>query len=361
MSSTATRTGLGAAVTPGFLVAVGLLGAVTALADVVISLQFVGGSPAGGFLEFLLLAVPAVGLTYAGYWLHVGDFEPVAVWRIGAFAVAGAALGGLATGALLADAGGPYQSQTVFVLFVAASTEGSLLGVLTGTFAAIARRSRRAGSTADRLETLHSLLRHDLRNRLTIVGGHLDFVAEAGAPADSVATIRTQLEAIDTMLTETAVAVSALRDQGPPEPSDLVAVVGRQVEYLERSYDGVTVTTDLPETAWVAAGELLGAVVDNLLQNAVAHHDGDAPSIAVRVAVEGDRVRLEVADDGPGIPASRRDAAFEPGVGDGTGLGLYLVDAIVDRYGGTVELRSNEPRGTVAVVALPRASPDQVA
>lgn len=73
------------------------------------------------------------------------------------------------------------------------------------------------------------------------------------------------------------------------------------------------------------------------------------------VSVDGDHVRLAVADDGPGIPAGRHDELLDAGVGEGTGMGLYLVKTIVERAGGEIEIGDNEPRGTVVTVTLPRA------
>jgi signal transduction histidine kinase len=74
--------------------------------------------------------------------------------------------------------------------------------------------------------------------------------------------------------------------------------------------------------------------------------------------LEGDGVVVEVADDGPGIPTSVREALFQEGArgpeSAGTGLGLYLVHTLVTRYGGTVSAHDNQPRGTVVRVELPR-------
>lgn len=352
-----TRGSIGEAATPSYLVGVGLVAAVTALFEILTETRFVGSTPAGGYLEFLMLAVPAVGLVYAGFWLHVGDFEPEAVWRIGALAVGGTLAATVITAALLRFGPVPaLEPAATLVLFVGTGTEGSLLGVLAGTFAVTEGRFRRERAVADELETLQALVRHDVRNRLTIVGGHLTLATEAAdVPSEAVATIEAQLEAIESLLADTEAATRALRAEAATERVDLAAVVREQVALLEESYEHVSVTTDLPEAAPVAGDELLASMVDNLVSNAVHHHDGPTPEVSVAVSVEGDQVRLAVADDGPGVPAGRRAELFDPGVGEGTGMGLYLVETIVDRCGGEIGLRDNEPRGTVVTVTLPRA------
>lgn len=342
--------------TPSFLTGAGLVAAATAAYTVLTQTRLVEGAPVGGLVEFLLLAVPAVGLLAAGYWLRAGGFDAEDVRRIGRFSLGGTLIAAAVTvGALAASMPG-LDAGSTFVLLVGTSTEGSLLGVLVGTFVVTGGLFRRERAAAAEFETLHALLRHDIRNRLTLIGGHLTLLAEStDVPEEHVSAIEAQVDAIDRLLDDTDVAAEALRGRPALEPVDLVAVVRNQLALLRESYDGVAVTTELPDAAWVTADDLLASVVDNLLTNAVSHHDRPDPELAVSVAVEGDRVRLAIADDGPGIPPERREEVFEAGVGDGTGMGLYLVETVVERYGGAVALDGNEPRGAVTSVTLPRA------
>ena len=348
---------MGEALTPAFLVGAGLVAAVTAVAQLALEARVVGTTPLDGYVEFLLLAVPAVGLVYAGYWLHAAEFEPEAVWRIGGFAVAGALLAAaLTTALLLAGSLTPLGPAGAVVLFVTTATEGSLLGVLAGTFAATDWRFRRERAVADELEMLHELVRHDARNRLTILGGHLTRLAEAAdGPRDSVAVMEAQLDAIEGLLADTGDAARALRLEADPGSVDLAAVVRQQASLVRESYPGVSIDLDLPETQLVRGGDLLASAVDNLLANAVQHHDRSDPHLEVTASRVGDAVELRIADDGPGLPADRRDRAFEAGVGEGTGMGLYLVRTVVEGYGGTVRIGENEPRGTVVTLRLPAA------
>lgn len=104
-------------------------------------------------------------------------------------------------------------------------------------------------------------------------------------------------------------------------------------------------------------------IVRNLLDNAVKYATG-APQVEVRAeAVRGDRVVLQIADNGPGIPAKLRRKIFGRFVRlgnelersrQGTGLGLYIVRTLVKRMQGVVTARDRGDRpGTVFVVELP--------
>ncbi|WP_419186540.1 sensor histidine kinase [Mycolicibacterium peregrinum] len=104
----------------------------------------------------------------------------------------------------------------------------------------------------------------------------------------------------------------------------------------------------------------------NLADNAARHANSE---VTIVVGAHGDSALVQVIDDGPGIPASQRDKAFERFVrldsdrsrsGGGTGLGLAIVAEIVAAHDGTVSIGSQEAStGTVVTVQLPLAnSPD---
>jgi len=107
----------------------------------------------------------------------------------------------------------------------------------------------------------------------------------------------------------------------------------------------------------------LQQVLLNLLQNAqqAMEESGKGNTIGVRTAIGGPgQVRLEVWDDGPGIPEALQTQIFDPffttkPVGQGTGLGLAIVNGFVQQHGGTVSVHSSMEEGTRFVVELPAA------
>jgi len=103
-------------------------------------------------------------------------------------------------------------------------------------------------------------------------------------------------------------------------------------------------------------GAELNQIWSNLVDNAL---DAVAPGgrVAIVARREGNRVVVEVEDDGPGIPADIRERIFEPffstkDVGKGVGLGLDLVRRTLERHDGEIELESR-PGRTVFRVKLP--------
>lgn len=106
-------------------------------------------------------------------------------------------------------------------------------------------------------------------------------------------------------------------------------------------------------------------IVDELIRNAVKHTPRGT-RIQVLASIEGDFLRLHVADDGPGIDPLIRDEIFEPFTqgpssgeshSPGVGIGLTLVRRYVELHGGTVSIDSVPGQGTRCDVRLPRSAP----
>ncbi|MGB7876145.1 MAG: HAMP domain-containing sensor histidine kinase [Anaerolineales bacterium] len=107
--------------------------------------------------------------------------------------------------------------------------------------------------------------------------------------------------------------------------------------------------------------DLLSLAVYNLVENALKFTSGDE-AVEVRALEDGKAIVVEVADSGPGIPSEELSKIFEElyrganarGI-EGSGLGLALVQRVVELHGGRVEVRSrqDDPRGTVFTLRLP--------
>lgn len=116
-----------------------------------------------------------------------------------------------------------------------------------------------------------------------------------------------------------------------------------------------------PFPALTGDRDLLALAVYNLVENALKFTSGEE-AVEVRALEDGRAIVIEVADSGPGIPADELPKIFEElyrganarGI-EGSGLGLALVQRIVELHGGQIEVRSrrDEPHGTVFTLRLP--------
>jgi signal transduction histidine kinase len=146
-----------------------------------------------------------------------------------------------------------------------------------------------------------------------------------------------------------------------PEPVGLRAVLEAEIDGVRSNYSEAALTVDgtIPDVR-VRADELLESVFRNLLSNAIQHNDTQVPEVTVSVSITDDTAEIRIADNGPGIPDDRKETVFGKGEkgldSDGTGIGLYLVNTLVEQYGGAVRIDDATPRGTVVTVELRTAS-----
>ena len=138
---------------------------------------------------------------------------------------------------------------------------------------------------------------------------------------------------------------------------DALRILYNQYKYLrveiEKQYD-----ENLPVVEGNFAN--LGQVFINVLKNALQSLPNGSGRITISTSYnrQGDYVEIECRDTGRGIPAEQQKDIFKPffttkGVGEGTGLGLYISHEIIKLHGGSIEVRSEEGRGTSVTIELP--------
>lgn len=214
-----------------------------------------------------------------------------------------------------------------------------------------------------RLTVLNRVLRHNIRNDITVVRGHLDLLADAvSEDNDHVEAIEAKLQSI-AELSETARHIEQLQSDDREEGLtrvELSTVLGDHLDRLRLDWPDAAVESSIPDQITVLAHELLPYALDNLLENAVEHNDSDVPCVRVAVRVPDDRperVTIAVGDDGPGLPDAEREVLTretETAMTHSTGMGLWLTRWIVRSSGGTLAVEESRFGGTRVVVELQR-------
>jgi signal transduction histidine kinase len=201
----------------------------------------------------------------------------------------------------------------------------------------------------------------------------LDELADQAPPAMVEGAVRWLAYTLETELlmneiTDSVTRISSLvaaakqysnMDRAPHKRVDIHAGLKSTLVMLASKLEGLEVVKDfdpsLPKVP-VYAGEL-NQVWTNLIDNAVQAMNGHG-RLTVRTSMDGDRVRVEIGDTGPGVPEKLRQRIFEPffttkPVGQGTGLGLDIsYRIVVGRHGGDLIVES-QPGDTRFIVRLP--------
>ncbi len=236
------------------------------------------------------------------------------------------------------------------------------LNALFARIAAVRERDRRFAADAA----------HELRTPLAVIRTNAEVALGARDPQERREALDDVLSGADraTHLVGQLLALARIDGAalGSRSPVDLAALLRSEAGRLagRAAAQGIVLRLDIaPDADGAGAAalsghaELLAVLLRNLLDNALKHTPAGGMVTAV-LARDGAGLRLVVEDTGPGIPARVRgrvrDRFFRAGPsGGGAGLGLSIVDAIVDLHGGAFELadRPGGP-GLQAIVTLPR-------
>lgn len=215
--------------------------------------------------------------------------------------------------------------------------------------------SKRVSAMLVEKDRMLGAIGHDLRTPLA----SLRIRAESMEPEEERAPMIATIEEMTAMLDDTLALARSGRGVEEPRAVDVGALVDTVVEDYRALGQPVEMAGDTRLIARLQPN-LIRRALRNLIENAVKY--GGVARVAVREA-GNDRIAIEIADDGPGIPeaelANAMEAFYriEPSRSretGGSGLGLTLARAAAQAHGGSLELENGAGSGLIARLILPR-------
>jgi len=220
------------------------------------------------------------------------------------------------------------------------------------------------------LQVLHRVLRHNVRNDLTVILGMAEKIATT-TPDTEVEQAATRIldraESLEAVSAKARMAEDILGES----PADTIVEVGRTVATVvsdaQSRWPDATIETDIETPLPVSTGLAIQDALENLVENAITHNT-ESPTVRVTTQTEtpiqtttrasGREVIITIEDDGPGIPANERDVVFEGAdmtqLRHSNGLGLWVVRWIVDSANGTLSYERSDG-WSVITLRFPRA------
>lgn len=197
------------------------------------------------------------------------------------------------------------------------------------------------------LRILNKILRHDILNDLTIVLTAVDLMSEENEILKQKASkaISKSIDLIERM-----------------RELEQALISRREIEKYEINEVIQEVIRNYPETDFkiigkckICSDEAIFSVFDNLIRNAIVH--GKTKKIDIEIREKENSCEIRIIDFGVGIPKKIKNRIFEEGFSYGenksTGLGLYIVKKIMERYDGSIKVMDNKPTGTIFVLEYP--------
>jgi len=249
------------------------------------------------------------------------------------------------------------------------------------THVALRRAQLELSGSFERLASLEKLrddlvhmVVHDMRSPLMVLASHLHLLRESARDRlnelerEDLSGAERAAEALRGMANE-LLDVSRLEEGKLPlrrEEHDLAALALDVVKGLGPLARERTIELEVPKAAiQLCDASLIRRVLENLLGNALKHTPS-GESLRVSVAGDARRVRVEVADSGPGVPEEARQRIFEkfatleratPTARHSAGLGLAFCKLAVVAHGGTIGVEPRLPRGSIFWFELPFQQP----
>ncbi|VTT88078.1 putative light- and oxygen-sensing transcription regulator [Halorubrum sp. DM2] len=327
-----------------------------------------GGEPPIGVALSVLGTVLSVALVAVGGMLLRSSFTTrnavrIAVWNLFGVTV----LGGIMLGIFQYQAAmaSPVTAPVFTIAKVLAI--GAVAHVIIGVYDARRVRAQQLAKERRKLSVLNRVIRHNLRNETTVLGGHASLVAEGVDDPD----LRESAEkvahsaAVIGGLAEDAKRLQAAFERRPGErtPVDVDSVVEDAAD-AAREAGAETVAVDV-DAGPALADDRLATAVEELATNAVEH---GASEVALSARERDGDVEIAVSDDGPGIHESESRVITGPDpetqLEHASGLGLWIVRATADAFGGWLSIEttraddegaSADETGTTITLGVPAA------
>jgi signal transduction histidine kinase len=246
---------------------------------------------------------------------------------------------------------------------------GDEVAEVTGTFDRMRKnlqKTHRELLDAERLATIGrmaSSISHDLRHSLAAVMANAEFLCESnltpGQREDLYAEIRIAVNQM-TDLIESLLEFSRTRESLHPSYGDIRSAVDRAVQGVKAHPEfqriRIRISGEGSTEGWFDFKKLERAFL-NLLLNACEVVPAESGKIDIQLRRKGESLEIRIEDNGPGIAEAVRDRLFEPfvshGKENGTGMGLTVVQKILQDHGGDVAVEQTSSSGTTFRINIP--------
>lgn len=195
------------------------------------------------------------------------------------------------------------------------------------------------------LELINKILRHDLLNNLVVIRSGYRLFDDKGDKEilkESFKFVEKSMNLIERM---------KQLEEFIEKRKDLLPIdINKHIQGTIENYENIQIK--IKGHSHVLADESIDSVLENIIRNAIIH--GKSQSITFDIKKKREKCIVKIIDDGIGIPVDIHQRIFEKDFISGetgrTGIGLYIVNSAMERYGGKVWVENNKPSGAIFIL-----------
>jgi len=202
---------------------------------------------------------------------------------------------------------------------------------------------------------LHRVLRHNLRNDISVIRGYTEAVADQVEDESILETVFDHIDGLLEISNKARKLQKIISSSTERKHTEVGGLVEEIVDDIAQEHPEASISVECDEKLHVSVLQHFDQAVKELVENAVKH-SGDSPNVTVTIDSVPNAFQICIVDDGPGLPEEEAEvltAGKETKLAHGSGLGLWLVYWIVTSHEGSI---SAEPTtsGTTMSITIPR-------
>ncbi len=303
------------------------------------------------FIFQVMTIFTTMSLIFSGIWLYSTNFRNDSIYKITSWVLFGVifVLGVSILNILFQQ---KLDGTILFdeIVMMNNSSAGGFISLLVGLYHAnSSEKAEKVEKEKKENELLHSLLTHDLRNKLQIMNGKLHLIKEntdldkkqRKAIDESIETGEKVIE----LSKKVRKTVKSSTKKESYKVSKIKDLIKKEIKEI-KDQDVEVFFADNASNSEVIGGPILKEIISNLLENALKH--SGCEKIVFTLDENEDELIICVEDDGKGVPNNKKREIFELGyteTGASAGFGLFLIKKVLNRFNGRIEVEDSDLGG----------------
>ena len=210
------------------------------------------------------------------------------------------------------------------------------------------------------INVLNRVLRHNLRNSMAVIRGRAAHIAQECPEALGSQTILEHCDRLIALSHKARTLESVIIEEFDQERESLQPLLSKVCDSVTEEYPSASITVSCDGEYTVSVRPSFETALYELIENA-AKHTGSSPEVSISVAQVPNTIRIQIADNGPGLANTEQEVlteGVERPLAHGSGLGIWMAYWIVTSHNGTIEAEVTDD-GTTLTVEVPNTPPSE--